>query len=201
MNSHENQNDRLYENKKRIHNEIPASNEFIEHNFLKLKLEEENKKFLSKNKNSVQTEIKLNSLVQARLLMKKQKNNDNINPNEQINKYNSLNVKLVDEFSLCNISNNKEVFMFLENIIGFKLKIEFTETHKNIEFFKEAGNFICNFQLIFDNIMTEESYVEYVPIKVNLTFNDEEDQVFCNERIHILVSDLPFIFAKFLSKI
>jgi len=61
-----------YENKKRKNIESTNNNDY-ENNFLKQRLDDENKKFLTKTKIQQIPEVKLNSLNHARMLMKSKK--------------------------------------------------------------------------------------------------------------------------------
>ena len=195
----------LYDNRKRNYQELQSNMNETENYSLKQKLDEENKRFLTKNKFPQGTgqDIKLNNLSQARLIMKNKKNIENISSTEniQISIINSNEITITNKFSLNQLHNNdKNIFRQIEIIFGFNINIQILEMNKKIEFFKKNDKHICHFQLILDHNLNSDSFVEYVPINNNLKFDDEEDEIFCNERIHIVISDLPFIISKFYSK-
>jgi len=192
-----------YENKKRKNIESTNNNDY-ENNFLKQRLDDENKKFLTKTKIQQIPEVKLNSLNHARMLMKSKKNNDvpglvetipNVNPR-------NLEIRIAEQLTIKHIFNEeKEIFKILEEIFGYNIRIQSTEKNQIFEFYKKNEKKMCHFQLIFDIEMNEESFIEYVPIEVNLDFDEEDDKIFLNERIHITPSDLPYILSNFSSKI
>jgi hypothetical protein len=192
-----------YENKKRKNIESTINND-NENNFLKQRLDDENKKFLTKTKIQQIPEVKLNSLNHARMLMKSKKNNDLpgvVETNPNVNSRN-LEIRTAEQMTIKRTFNEeKEIYRILEEIFGFKIRIQSTEKNQIFEFHKKNEKKICHFQLIFDIEMNEESVIEYVPIEVNLDFDEEDDKIFLNERIHITPSDLPYIVSNFSSKI
>ncbi len=192
-----------YENKKRKNIESTINND-NENNFLKQRLDDENKKFLTKTKIQQIPEVKLNSLNHARMLMKSKKNNDLpgvVETNPNVNSRN-LEIRTAEQMTIKRTFNEeKEIYRILEEIFGFKIRIQSTEKNQIFELHKKNEKKICHFQLIFDIEMNEESVIEYVPIEVNLDFDEEDDKIFLNERIHITPSDLPYIVSNFSSKI
>ncbi len=119
----------------------------------------------------------------------------NVNPR-------NLEIRIAEQLTIKHIFNEeKEIFKILEEIFGYNIRIQSTEKNQIFEFYKKNEKKMCHFQLIFDIEMNEESFIEYVPIEVNLDFDEEDDKIFLNERIHITPSDLPYILSNFSSKI
>lgn len=190
-----------YENRKRKNTELSSLSE-NENIFLKQKMDDENKRFLSKTKIQQLPELKINSLNHARMMMKSKKNIE-IPGNESNNNVKPKNLEITNAENLTlkhTLNIEKEIFLILEKLFGFKISRCSTENNEIFEFYKnDDDKNICHFQLIFDSKVKEDSLIEYVPKQVNLNF-DEEDQIFLNERLHIIPSDLPYILSNFVSK-